>query len=173
MLRYIFLSVFALLLLTACGGSDTDSSSNDLDSVYENTTGARIDTDKGSTTDLDTLNKTNRCAGCDLTGVVLIKAKLVGAILKNADLSGADLTGANLTRANLTGANLTGANLTGANLYWAKLSGTNLSGANLTGADLSGAVLDTGADLSEAKLDGVIGANLTNALNVPAKYLKD
>jgi uncharacterized protein YjbI with pentapeptide repeats len=38
----------------------------------------------------------------------------------------------------------------------------DLTGANLSGKDLTG-----------ANLDGVIGADFTSALNVPAKYLKD
>jgi uncharacterized protein YjbI with pentapeptide repeats len=42
----------------------------------------------------------------------------------------------------------------------------------MTGADLTGANLYE-ADLEGANLDGVIGADFTGALNVPAKYLKD
>ena len=57
-LHYIFLSVFDLLLLAAYGGSDTDSSSDDSNNVFENTSGARIDTDKESTTDGKTRQKT-------------------------------------------------------------------------------------------------------------------
>jgi uncharacterized protein YjbI with pentapeptide repeats len=47
-------------------------------------------------------------------------------------------------------------------MTWADLSGADLTGANLYEADLEG-----------ANLDGVIGADFTGALNVPAKYLKD
>ena len=54
------------------------------------------------------------------------------------------------------------ANLTEANLSGHYLSGIDLTRANLTGANLSG-----------VNLDGVIGADFTDALNVPAKYLKD
>ena len=43
----------------------------------------------------------------------------------------------------------------------------HLRGAHLPGADL------TAANLFGADLDGVIGADFTGALNVPAKYLKD
>ena len=52
------------------------------------------------------------------------------------------------------------------------LADADLIGANLSDAWLSGADL-TGADLSGAILDGVIGADFSDALNVPAKYLKD
>jgi uncharacterized protein YjbI with pentapeptide repeats len=47
-----------------------------------------------------------------------------------------------------------------------------MTGADLSGADLTGANLYE-ADLEGANLDGVIGADFTGALNVPAKYLKD
>jgi uncharacterized protein YjbI with pentapeptide repeats len=47
-----------------------------------------------------------------------------------------------------------------------------MTGADLSGADLTNANLYE-ADLEGANLDGVIGADFTGALNVPAKYLKD
>jgi uncharacterized protein YjbI with pentapeptide repeats len=47
------------------------------------------------------------------------------------------------------------------------LTGADLTDATLTGADLSG------ADLKAARLDDVIGADFTGALNVSEKYLKD
>ena len=53
------------------------------------------------------------------------------------------------------------------------LRGASLVGANLRGADLSGASLWqanlSGADLFGAHLDGVIGADFSGALNVPAR----
>ena len=52
------------------------------------------------------------------------------------------------------------------------LTGANLDGVYLSKADLCDAYL-TGAGLDGADLDGVIGADFTSALNVPAKYLKD
>jgi uncharacterized protein YjbI with pentapeptide repeats len=57
--------------------------------------------------------------------------------------------------------------LSGANLTGAILNGANLTDADLTGADL------TGAKMRFAKLDGVIGADFSDAFHVPAKYLKD
>ena len=67
-IRYIFLSVFALLLLTACGGSD-----------------------------LEKLKQSKECAKCDVSGANLIEVNQSGtnldvAILdgvRNADFSGA------------------------------------------------------------------------------------
>jgi len=64
MLRYIFLSVFALLLLTACGSSD-----------------------------LDKLKETKECRECDLSGADLTGADLLEANLLNAILHGANLDG--------------------------------------------------------------------------------
>ena len=54
------------------------------------------------------------CAGGDLSGQNLLKAKLAGADLSNANLSGADLRGADLYRADLSGADLSNANLSNA-----------------------------------------------------------
>ena len=65
MLRHIFLSLFALLLLTACGG-------NDLDQLEQ--------------------SGFNECVGCDLSGADLTSADLSGANL--TDVIGADFTGA-------------------------------------------------------------------------------
>ena len=103
----------------------------------------------------------------DLTGANLTNANLRDADLIGADLNGVDLTGADLRNANMRSANLSRANLTGANLTGARPMSANLVEADLTGADL------TGANLWSANLDGVIGADFTGALNVPAKYLKD
>ena len=108
------------------------------------------------------------CQECDLR-----RASLVGANLRGADLSGANLWQANLSGADLSGANLSDADLEDALLKEANLSGADLSGAklfsaNLSRADLSGANL-SGADLFAAHLDGVIGADFSGALNVPAR----
>ena len=123
MLRYIFLSVFALLLLTACGDGDTgqdvseepastgsaDGSSNNFSEVFGNQAGIIKDDDHGA--DVDTFlqdeNTPKRCPRCDLT-----KIGLPNADLFQADLSEANLTGANLIDAFLDG--VTGADFTGA-----------------------------------------------------------
>ena len=59
--------------------------------------------------DLQNLNDTGNCVGCDLTG-----AKLRGANMESADLFQANLKGANLKGADLTDADLTGAYMKGA-----------------------------------------------------------
>ena len=79
MLRYIFLSLFALLLI-ACGG-------NDLDQLEQ--------------------SGFNECVGCDLSGANLSWADLNRANLRNANLTGADLEGAFLD--GVIGADFTGA----------------------------------------------------------------
>ena len=86
MLRYLFLSVFALLLLTACGG-------NDLDQLEQ--------------------SGFKECVGCDLSGANLYLADLPGADLTGANLTGANLSAANLTGADLAEADLTEADLAG------------------------------------------------------------
>ena len=78
MLRLVCLSVFALLLLTACGG-------NDLDQLIHS----------------KLLTEIEKCEGCDLAGIELSEANLT-----RANLTGARLTEANLTRANLAAAHL-------------------------------------------------------------------
>ena len=64
MLGYIFLSVFALLLLTACGG-------NDLDQLEQ--------------------SGFKECMGCDLSGANLYLADLPGVNLTGANLTGPSL----------------------------------------------------------------------------------
>ncbi len=97
--------------------------------------------------DLYSLQTTNLCPRCDLSG-----ADLSGITLKSTDVNAANLSGADLSAANLSNTDVDGANLSGANLSGANLTGTDLSGANLTGANLNGANV-TGTTLSGAKLD--------------------
>lgn len=94
------------------------------------------------------------CPGCNLEGVDLRKATLIGANLEGARLKKADMSRANLRRANLKDADLSGALLINANLPGADLRNSNLQGCDLTGANLIKADL-TGADIA--------GAIFTNA----------
>lgn len=118
--------------------------------------------------DLNILQQTGICAGCnlieanlsgailegtDLSGAYLFDAILRGTDLRGASLSGARLEGASLSGADLEGANLSGANLQEAKLDYANLEGANLEGANLKGADLFGTIL-AGANLRGADLEG-------------------
>jgi Pentapeptide repeats (8 copies) len=121
--------------------------------------------------DLQKLLTTNRCEGCDLSGVNLIgidlsNAQLQGAKLNAANLSGADLSGANLTKVSAVGtsfmgANLQKVNLVKASLIYANLARAQLNDAVLQGTDLQGANL-VGADLNGAKIteSDFVGANL-------------
>ncbi len=124
-----------------------------------------------SASDLQKLLTTNRCEGCDLSGVNLIgvdlsNAQLQGAKLNAANLSGADLSGANLTKVSAVGTSLMGANLqkatlVKASLIYANLAQAQLNDAILQGTDLQGANL-VGADLNGAKIteSDFVGANL-------------
>ncbi len=134
--------------------------------------------DAYSVADLKTLMTTNKCVGCDLSGVDLSSKKLVNADLQAANLVGANLTGANFTNANLGGANLTGSNVsntnfTGAILQAASLVNVNFASTNLTKTDLSyGNLVNTNfksailtrTDLSSANLAlaDFTGANLSS-----------
>jgi hypothetical protein len=121
--------------------------------------------------DLQKLLTTNRCEGCDLSGVNLIgidlsNAQLQGAKLNAANLSGADLSGANLMKVSAVGtsfmgANLQKVNLVKASLIYANLARAQLNDAVLQGTDLQGANL-VGADLNGAKIteSDFVGANL-------------
>ena len=129
MLRYIFLSVFALLLLTACG----DGRNGQLG---------------GKVTDND-----SQPTKSDTSGVGKDVAQFLGHSIPKSCHE------CNLRMADLTGAKLSRVDLSGTQLYMANLSGADLSGANLTEADFFG-----------ANLDGVIGADLSGALNVPPRY---
>ena len=155
--------------------------------------------DAYSPTDLQTLLSSNKCVGCDLSGVDLSQKQLVNVDLQAANLIGANLARTNLTNANLGGANLTGANLTNANftnavlqvaslvnvnftstnltrtdLSYANLVNTNFISAILTNTDLAGANLAladfTGANLSSASLTS---ANLIDAKGVNPPATKD
>ncbi len=124
-----------------------------------------------SASDLQKLLTTNRCEGCDLSGVNLIgidlsNAQLQGAKLNAANLSGADLSGANLTKVSAVGTSFVGANLqktvlVKASLIYANLAKVQLNEATLQGTDLQGANL-VGADLNGAKIteSDFVGANL-------------
>jgi Pentapeptide repeats (8 copies) len=121
--------------------------------------------------DLQRLLTTNRCEGCDLSGVNLIgvdlsNAQLQGAKLNAANLAGADLSGADLTKVSAVGTSFMGANLqkttlVKASLIYANLAKAQLNDALLQGTDLQGANL-VAADLNGAKIteSDFVGANL-------------
>lgn len=105
------------------------------------------------------LQETRQCLGCNLSKV---------------DLAGADLQGADLRSTDFQGANLANAKLQSANLEWADLRGVNLSGADLTGANLANSLLDDAnlqeVTLAHANLKEISfrGANLTDVIMVNA-----
>ncbi len=91
---------------------------------------------------IDTLIRTNACAGCNLSGADLNRMNLAGADLSDADLSDASFFLADLSDANLSGANLRGAKFGGADLANTDFRDADLRGAMLEGAYLVGAVID-------------------------------
>ncbi len=109
--------------------------------------------DKIKRDNLSRLLDTDRCFGCDLSGLDLSGKNLDGADLEQADLSGCNLEKVDLEEANLKGALLLKANLRNAKLKDADLYKADLTDADLTGADVKGAMFD-GAELA-----GTVGYN--------------
>jgi serine/threonine protein kinase len=96
--------------------------------------------------EIEQLQQTGACAGCDLSGADLREMNLRTVDLREANLSEANLQGANLQSANLENANLQGANLIDADLRGAYLRNADLTAANLTdtqleSTDLRGAIV--------------------------------
>jgi len=118
-----------------------------------NTTAAPSPSMSAEDKDHTMIQLARNCPDCNLAGVDLKKAQLIGANLAGANLSGANLSGANLRRADLTGADLSGAKLLITNLAGAILVGTNLANADLTGSNLIKANL-TGANTEGAIFTG-------------------
>jgi len=82
---------------------------------------------------------------CDLSGMSLVKIRLVEASAPGIVFRRADLTGAELDQADLFGADFREATLCGASLERADLRGATFQGADLTGAKLCGADFRDGA----------------------------
>jgi len=101
----------------------------------------------GNSQDLQRLLSTGECQRCNLSGVDLSSAHLIGADLRGANLSkanlaGANLEGADLTNANLKGANLSSAFLTNVNFKKANLNGVNFTRAQIYDSNVHGASMD-------------------------------
>jgi uncharacterized protein YjbI with pentapeptide repeats len=97
---------------------------------------------------------TERCVGCDLSGVDLSGLDLAGFDLERVNFRDSNLRNADLSKVNLKGANLQNARLQEADLSKADLYRADLSGADLTDADLEDAVIDA------AELSGAVGVKL-------------
>jgi uncharacterized protein YjbI with pentapeptide repeats len=96
-----------------------------MDPVY----GASVDENKQQLLD------TNKCPGCDLSGVDLRNTNLEGANLSGAILKGANLSGCELQNVDFRGANLEAANVKRSDFHGADMSGASLNGAWVQGAD--------------------------------------
>jgi uncharacterized protein YjbI with pentapeptide repeats len=120
--------------------------------------------------DLQRLQRSNACEGCDLSG-----AELAGWRLASVDLIGADLNGADLRAAVLVNVDLSNANLRDTDLSGALVQQTSLRGADLTGASMSGTVF-IGADLTFAtgltrvQLDQACDDQRANLTQLPTPF---
>ena len=93
---------------------------------------------------------TNRCYGCDLSGLDLSNKNLDGADLEKADLTDCNLEKTSFEEANLKGALLIRADLRGANLEEADFYRADLTGADLTGAKTEGTLFDSAVGVNSA-----------------------
>ena len=139
--------------------------------------------------DLDRLNETGECEGCDLDGALLGGRNLVGAQLAGANISNtfirfqnfnnADLSGviavdafffesttmeavfdnADLTKVGTENSTMRGASFVGATFVEGSIKSTNLRMANFSGANLTDTVF-TGSTLSGATFAGAILINV-------------
>ncbi len=101
---------------------------------------------------------TNRCYGCDLSGLDLSGKNLDGADLEKANLSGCNLEKVDLEKANLKSALLVKANLRQASLKMADFYKADLTGADLSGAKVAGATFDSAQTASAVGLKESIEA---------------
>lgn len=122
-------------------------------------------------------------SGVDFSGLKLKGVNFAGALLEGVNFSGADLSGADfsaavLARGVFTGATLAKANFAGANLGFAKLAGVDASAANFASAKLAGADLSRinlrGADLSKCDLMGahLVGADFSGVNAPEVKFIQ-
>lgn len=127
--------------------------------------GALLGQSDGFFEDLDVLQReVTHMTGVDLSGALMLSAKLSGADLRGADMSGADLSNVKMLKASLDGvdfsdsdlvfSDLSGASLASAKLHGAKMFDVRLSGANLRGSNAKHAAYSDPAEgLTQAQLD--------------------
>lgn len=92
------------------------------------------------------------CEECDLSGRILVGARLSNSVFNRADFSDAVLTRANASSSEFAGANFAGADLRNVNFNEA-----DVTEANFERADLRGARLQTARGLTQQQLDTACG----------------
>lgn len=106
--------------------------------------------DKRKRDNLTRLLDTNKCYGCDLSGLDLSKKDLDGADLEKADLTDCNLEKTSFEKANMKGALLLRANLRGADLEKTDFYRADLTGADMTGAKTEGTLFDSAVGVNNA-----------------------
>ncbi len=131
------------------------------------------------------------CEGCDLSGRILVGARMTRSVFNRTNFSNAVLTRADATRARFEGADFTGADLTRmkliearcedavfveavlmrANAQRARFVRADFTRARLDETDFSGADLRQARGLTQAQLNAACGdrqTRLPRGLSVPA-----
>ena len=109
------------------------------------------------------------CEECDLSGRILVGARMTNSVFSRSDFSGAVMTRADASRSNFEGADFTAADLTHAKLVGAHCPRARFDHATLTQADARGADFTRAnfgrADLARMNLDraNLSGADLRHA----------
>lgn len=128
------------------------------------------------------------CEGCDLSGRIMVGAKMTNAVFNGADFSRAVLTRADASHSHFAEANFTAADLTaatlveadcpravferttltrtdarGANFANAAFTGADVTHVNFEGANIAGADLRRARGLTQAQLDAACGDGETRA----------
>lgn len=126
------------------------------------------------------------CEDCDLSGRLLVGARMTNSVFNGSDFSGAVMTRVDASHSAFEGANFTEADLrrasfadascvrarferamlahadgSGANFSRASFAGADVSNMNFADADLSGADLRGARGLTQAQLDEACGNNRT------------
>ncbi len=92
------------------------------------------------------------CEECDLSGRILVGARLSNSVFNRSNFSRAVLTRADASRSEFENSNFSGADLSGANFNEADITGANFAAANIAGANL-----ETAHGLTQRQLNAACG----------------
>ena len=111
------------------------------------------------------------CEDCDLSGRILVGARMSNSTFNRSNFSDAVLVGIDATDSRFEGANFTEADLERARFVRASLVGARFRGARLNEANFSGADLRSSEGLTQQQLSTACGdadTRVRRGLHVPA-----